>query len=256
MTSNVTWVEGKRGIYLGAAATLIQDDREVATSWASEHIVSNPAHKWLLGRFVEADRANNNRQLFSLEGLQMSRPTITHAPMNINHQSRRVVGAFVATDLIYPTGDDEAAEALNPYIESLGVFWRHYFPEEYALVEHAHNEGHLYYSMECIPREIQCVGDGGCEATYEYAGRTSPSYCDHLNTGGSDKFLIDPHFTAGAVLVAGTKPGWSNADIHQLVSKHAEVAERVYDGVAEEMPHLDPLLWESLMQQLLVAANA
>lgn len=372
------WLEGNRSFFMGAQAHLIDDDRETASTWASKHVVHNPAYSWVIGRFVESDRANNNRQLFSLKGLQMAQPSIQHAPMNMNHNNRRVVGAFVASELLYPTAgpveeakefspekrdklakegkaqsdgsypienesdlknaiqafgrsknpsatkahikkranalglssllpaewsmdmeemdspkcencgadmvmssegemecpmcgedpeDDEDTEdakkkkdsecasaltaSLNPYIESLGVVWRHYFPEEHMLIARAHQEGSLYYSMECVPSHVQCTGDGGCEQTFEYAGRISPTYCDHLNKTTSDKFLINPHFTAGAIIVPPVSPGWANADIHSLVAKQAELAERVYEGVKEELPHLDAAQWEGLMAELL-----
>ena len=294
-----TWIEGARSFFLGSQAFLIEDDREMASSWASSHILHNPAHKWVLGRFVESDRANNNRQQFTLEGLQMARPTITHAPMNLNHQQHKVVGAFVATELVYPTAapakadgsapicpvegcgttmalsnDDafcptcepekvtafEAAVdamgiALNPYIDALGVFWKHYFPREYALVEAAHAEGRLFYSMECIPSDIKCVGDGGCSKEFAYVGRQSDTYCDHLNESSSDKLLVNPHFTAGAILIPPVNPGWSHADIHTLVAGHQQMAQNIFDDVKEELPHLSPDEWESLMGELLALAR-
>ncbi len=293
-----TWLEGKRSLFLGAQAVLFDNTHETAASWATPHVITNPAYAYVLGRFVEADRANSNRQLFALGDLQMARPTITHAPMNMNHSYRRVVGAYVATDLIYPTegaagampdadmkkkcpdcegpmgpddkkkcadcmkaapakmtGEAAGDQGLNPYIEALGVFWKHYFPEEYALVEAAHAEGRLYYSMECVPGSIQCAGPDGCGEHFQYAGQQSPTYCEHLNQHTSDKLLIDPHFTAGAILVPPVQPGWANADIHSLVAKHAELAERIYDGVASELSHLDPREWEMLMTELLVIAT-
>lgn len=280
------YFEGKRSFFLGAQAIVLEQDRECASSWATQHVVHNPAHRYVLGRYVEADRANNNRQLFSLDGLKMGQPSLQYAPMNMNHQARRVVGAFVASELLYPTGPattpdmitcdkcgeiydpkidevcphchDTAAFATasdeKPYIEALGVFWRHYFRDEFDLVQRAHSEGRLFFSMETIPREIQCTGAGGCEGKFEYAGVTSTTYCSHLNERTSDKYLIEPHFTAGAILVPPVMPGWSNANIHSLVAKHAELAERIYDGVAAEMTHLEPREWELLMHDLLVLA--
>ena len=292
-----TWIEGARSFFLGAQAFLVEDDRELASSWASKHILPNPANKFVIGRFVEADRANNNRQKFTLDGLQMARPSITHAPMNMNHQAHKIVGSYVATELVYPTqvaagssspvcpvmgcgslmvlqGTDafcpvcdpqkqQAFEkavdamgiALNPYIDALGVFWRHYFREEYKLVEEAHAQGRLFFSMECVPSNIQCVGDGGCQASFEYAGRQSPTYCEHLNETSSDKLLINPHFTAGAILIPPVTPGWSHADIHTLVAGHQEMAQNIFDDVKEEFPHLPAAQWESLMGELLALAK-
>lgn len=245
------WFEGKNGFYLGAKASLVEDEREVAASWATPYVLSNPHHKYVLGRFVEADRANNNRQKFTLDGLQMGRPSIQNAPMNLNHESRHVVGTFVASELIYPTESPNEIATLNPYIESLGVVWRYYFRNEYAAIEEAHAEGRLYYSMECVPSTVQCTGDGGCEQSFKYAGVKSDKYCSHLNEHASDKLLIDPHFTAGAILIPPVKPGWSHADIHSLVESHASLAEDIYAGVSKEMSHLSPQDWESLMGMLL-----
>ncbi len=262
------WIEGDRSFFMGARASLVEEDREVAGSWASKHINHNPAYSFVLGRFVESDRANGNRQLFSLKGLQMAQPTIQHAPMNMNHSARRIVGSFVASELLYPTASEDEAEmeplreaamaansTLNPYIESLGVMWRHYFPDEYMEISKAHQEGALYFSMEAIPSHVQCVGNGGCEETFEYAGRTSPTYCEHINKTMSDKFLINPHFTAGAIIVPPVKPGWANADIHSLVAQHAELADEVFEHVKAELPHLSTSEWEGLMGELLVLAT-
>lgn len=240
-------VEGRRAIYLGAPATLVEDGRELA--WAEGHVVRNPAHKWILGRFVEADRPNSNRQLFTLPGLQMARPSIAHAPMNMNHSARRVVGAFTAAELLYPTGDSSGHA--NPFIEALGVFWRYYFPDEYRLVEAAHAEGRLFYSMECVPRRVRCTGTDGCGAEFGYAGPTSPSYCAHLNDGAADKLLVDPHFTAGAVLVPPVQPGWKDARVHSLVAAELERAEAGYGRITEMV---DPTAWEAAMCALLKLA--
>lgn len=283
---------------MGAQAFLLEDDREMASTWAAPYVHHNPAHKWVLGRFVEADKANRNRQLFTLDGLRMKNPTIAHAPMNMNHQASKIVGAYVASELLYPTGPVEdasevvncplcgeplasgqvegedplctkcgsdkkkmsafletAALDLNPYIEALAVFWRHQFPREYLAVEEAHAEGKLFYSMECMPSDVQCVGDGGCGKEFAYAGRVSDTYCSHINSMTSDKLLINPHFTAGALIIPPVNPGWTHADVHSLVAGHELMAQNLYDDVQQEFPHLSPKEWEGLMAELLVMAR-
>jgi hypothetical protein len=254
-----TWVEGQSKFVLAAGAALITDGHEeAADAWWAPHVRTSPCFKWLVGRFVEADRANSNRQMFSLEGLQMGRPHITHAPMNLNHFQRRIVGAYVATDLIYPVDGQKADEStqLNPHIEALGVVWKHFFPGEVDAMEHAHAEGQLAFSMECVPRQIRCTGDGGCEQTFEYAGRQSDTYCEHLNETASDKLLIDPVFTAGAVLLPPVKPGWKHADIHSIVSSYSdEELDAMYRDVASTHPEWDPKVWEAAMEALLMMAN-
>lgn len=255
------WVEGRNKFVLASTAQLVSmDHEEAADAWWAAHVRNSPTFKWLVGRFVEADRANSNRQLFSLEGLQMARPSITHAPMNLNHFQRRIIGSYVATEMLYPVGNEvpaamAAGESLNPHIEALGVVWQHFFPGEVDAIEHAHAEGKLSFSMECVPRQVQCTGDGGCGETYEYAGRKSDTYCDHLNEYASDKLLIDPLFTAGAVLV-GVQPGWKHADIHSLVAQYTdEQLDALYQDVAKTHSDWDPHVWEAAMHALLAMAN-
>lgn len=96
-------VEGDQGFFLGAAAKLIDVDREVATEvWYAKHLTASPTYSWIVGRFVEAGAPNKNGHLFSLEGLQANRPSIEHAPMNINHNTKRIVGTFTAAEMMYP----------------------------------------------------------------------------------------------------------------------------------------------------------
>lgn len=239
-------VEGERGFYFGSRAVILDQSYEKA--WAEKHIINNDAHSYILGKFVEADQANNNRQYFQMAGLRMAQPTIAHSPMNIDHTGK-IVGAYVASDFVYPTTD--SAAAVNPYIEALGVFWKAHFPEEWAKVQQAHDAGHLYFSMECVPAKLGCIGEGGCGQVFEYAGQTSTTYCEHINNRTSDRDLIDPHFTGGAILLPPVQPGWSDANIHSLVAKYAEAANAVHDDIAEELSGLGPREWELMMAEFL-----
>lgn len=261
------WIEAESSFHIGARAELVPDDREIAAGhWAASHIVPNPANAYVIGRYAESGRANNNRQLFALEGLQSGKPSLQHAPVNMNHSARRVVGAFVASELIYPTKpaaeeeQNEAAmavpdEKLNPFMESLAVVWKHYFPDEYRAVAMAQAEGALYYSMEAIPEKIACAGDGGCGGEFAYEGPKSTNYCAHLNEHASDKLLINPHFIGGALIVPPVRPGWSNANIKAIDVK-AGLEESVYSQVAEDFSHLGPAEWENLMREIVAFASA
>lgn len=252
--------EGSKSIHLTCRAHILDGSRELA--WAEKHVVENPAHKWILGRYAEADRANSNRQLFAMDNLKIGAPRLTHAPLNINHDFP-IVGAFVASEIVYPTGEDaaEGEEAdLNPYMESLSVFWKHYFEDEYFIVETAHKAGRLFYSMECVPEKMGCTGEGSCGNYYEYAGRQHATYCDHLNDpkSGVLKDMVNPHFTAGALIIPPVRPGWARADIKQiseLIKDHAEGAERLYAQVEAEFPESEPEMWEAVMASILQEAE-
>lgn len=250
--------EGAHGIYMACRAQILDTSKELA--WAEKHVVENGFHKWILGRYAEADRANNNRQLFAMANLQFGQPLLTHAPLNINHDFP-IVGAFVANEIMFPTGEGAGDEAdLNPFMEALSVFWKHYFEDEYLDVEKAHKNGQLFYSMECLPERIGCKGDIGCGKYFDYDGRKSLTYCACLNDpkSGIEKDLINPHFTAGALIVPPVSPGWSRADIKQIsqiVKDHSERAEHLYTGISEEAGDIDPATWEEVMLQIIAEAE-
>lgn len=250
--------EGAHAIYMTCAAQILDTSKEMA--WAEHHVVENEDHKWILGRYAEADKANSNRQFFAMDNLKFGQPLLTYSPLNINH-GPMIVGTFVASEIVYPTGEgaDETA-VLNPYMEALSVFWKHYFEDEYTVVETAHKAGRLFYSMECVPTEIGCSGESGCGKYFAYEGRSHASYCDHLNDqqSGVWKDLVRPRFTAGALIVPPVQPGWAHADIKQiseLVKEHADAAERLYGQIADEAPDADAAMWEQVMAEIMAEAE-
>lgn len=249
--------EGENRIYIGGQATLLDDigSKEVASEWAAKHIIPNPANAWVLGNFVEADRPNNNKQMFALGDLQMYQPTISYAPMNINHSPRHVVGTFVASEMLHPQGEGEHA-----IVEALSAFWKYYFPDEYGMVAKAHQDGGVFFSMEAVPREISSVGGSDDSKRYPYEGRVSPNYPKDINERAVDGILLhNPHFVGGALVIPPARPGWSRADIKQISKfMHEEwmKAEAIYEGVKNDMPHLDATAWETLMGELILLEKA
>lgn len=254
-------IEGNNSFFIGSRAVLLDESRDTASSWASEYVKPNPAVKWVLGKYIEADKANNNKQYWYFDDLKAAQPTIDHAPMNLNHQARNIVGAYVATEMMYPAAEAKAAgyqSTDNPYIEALGVVWSYYFPEETKVIQEAHDTGNLFYSMECVAETITCGGDFGCDATFEYAGRISETYCAHLNEHLSWKILNNPHFLAGALIVPPEKPGWNGAEIKELakaVEAEAEQAEAIYASLAQEFPEQGHFEWEQKMLSLMARAH-
>lgn len=243
-------VEGKHGFYIGSRAIILDHSYEKA--WAEKHVIHNDAHSYILGKFVEADQANSNGQYFQMAGLRMAQPTIAHSPMNIDHDPRKIVGAFVASDFVHPTQSEGAS---NPYIEALGVFWKAHFQEEWAKVKEAHDNDGLFFSMECVPGKIGCIGDGGCGQVFEYAGQTSPTYCEHINNRTADRDLIDPHFTGGAILLPPVRPGWSEANIHSLLAQHAASNDAAREEISEESDDLSVSEWESMYADFMASVS-
>lgn len=246
---NTITVAGAHSLYIGAAAHLVDTDREMA--WAEKYVKNNPAYKWILGRYVQADLPNENGHIFPLEELQANLHSLDNAPLNMLHRAHHVVGAYAGSDLLYPT---EASDAAPPHAEALAAFWRYYFEDEFAAVEVAHKEGALFYSMECVPRAFACVDEACGGKEYEYAGRTSASYCAHLNQPRSQKKLMTPHFLGGALIIPPTKPGWKNADITELsslIESNLVEAELTYAQLERDFGHLETSDWEHMMGQVL-----
>ncbi len=233
--------EGANRIYMGARAVLIDGpDHETASEWAASHMVKNPAYSWILGKFVEADVPNLNKQVFNVAGLQMGQPSILYAPMNINHHIHRVVGCYSGAELLYPT--EEQAAQTNPYIETVGALWRYYYKDEYYMVKAAHDEGKLFYSMECVPTAFSTVGGKDDTKEYAYEGRTSVNYPAEINERIVPVLCHNPHFVGGALVIPPETPAWTKAEVRQMSSffkENWQEAERAFETLQEEAPHLD-----------------
>ena len=256
-------VEGKNSFFMADRAVLLSPTREVA--WAADHVFNNPAYGWVLGKFVEAERENANRAFWSVDDLVFGQPSIQNAPMNLLHQPRQIVGSFVASEILYPLKDEgadpalaeilgEEAATINPHIEALGAFWKAYFPRQYQAVAAAHDEGSLFYSMECVAESLTCGGDEGCGKEFAYDGPQSATYCQHLNERSSRRHMNNPWFTGGALIIPPKTPAWADAKISELsslVKEHQEECEAAYDAAAEMAPNLGPKEWEHMMFQLM-----
>lgn len=249
--------EGNNRIYLGGEAWImgeVKPGMEVATSeWAASYMIPNPANGYLLGQFVEADRSNNNKQYFKLGDLLLAQPTISYAPLNINH-SDQAVGAFIASEMQYPMGEDD-----HPYIETLSAIWKHYFPEAYKDVQRAFAEKTLFLSMEAVPQSLSTIGGSDDTAQYAYEGRSSKNYPDEINDRSCEAIVLNnPHFVGGACIIPPARPGWNKADVKQLsrfMKEEWENAETIYEGVKETLPEADPAVWEEIMAALILMAQ-
>ena len=256
-------VEGQKSFHIASAAWLVEQDRELA--WAEKHVVKNRAYAWVLGKYVGTGKANDNGHIFSADELVDARQSLVHAPMNMLHRAHHIMGTYVANEVIWPKDAADSASVAagqqvtetEPFLEALAAFYRYYFPDEYVAVEKAHKEGTLAWSMECVPQTVTCAG-AECGKTFEYAGRQSESYCAHLNEPGAKKMMGKPHFTAGALVLPPARPAWRNASVtslDMLVRTELEAAERMYNQVASEFPHLESSEWERMMELLLTAAK-
>lgn len=260
-------VEGKKSIHIASAAWLVEEDRELA--WAEKHVVRNPAYAWVLGKYVGTNKANDNGHIFDATELAEARQSLVHAPMNMLHQPSNIMGVYVANEVIWPTDTSQSASLAagqtvtetEPFLEALAAFYRYYFPAEYQVVEKAHKEGTLAWSMECVPQTVTCANTAHpeCGKTFEYQGRQSETYCAHLNEPAAPKRMGKPHFTAGALVLPPARPAWRNANVTELdtlLRRELEAAEKTYGQAADEFPHLESSQWETIMRQLLTQMAA
>lgn len=241
--------EGEDSFFLSTPASLFDDEVECASSWASKHIYTNKALKWIVGRYVEADNPNSNGQYWELSGLRMGQPTITYSPMNIDHRKNEIVGTFVASELLYPKND---SLDVNPFIEVLGAYWKAYFPETLQAIESAFNRGALALSMECVGSSITCVGtDEACGGTFAYKGPFHESYCQHILSRASYRQINEPHFVGGALILPPNRPGWSGAHVKEVSALSTDdEKDTMIKEIAKDFPHLSPSEWEMQMWQL------
>lgn len=251
------------GIFTVARAHLIEDSDDTRLkAWAEHHVRKDPDIGWILGNFVEADNYNSNGHLFPRAELETyGIHTIASKSLNMIHHERYIVGAFAAANMLYPDEQTVATaaakgEVVNPHVEALSGMWRRLFPDEYALVQRAHKEGTLFYSMESTPQTLTCPD---CDGVYAFKGLTHDSYCGHLNASRVSKKRLDmAHFNAGALIIPPVQPGWSRADIKTLAEHVAEDPEgsaALYAQFEGAAPHLTPSAWETLMGMVILQAR-
>lgn len=241
-------IEGPDSVFLTTSARLFDDRKDVASSaWAYDKIIPNKHYKWILANYVEADNPNRNNQYWSLDNLKLAQPTISHSPLNMDHQASNIIGTIVSSEFQYPVNTAiEDNDIYNPYIEVLGAMWKFYFPDALEKVEQAYDSGALFISMECIAESISC---SECHGEWEYAGPIDSTYCNHVNNRESAIEFNNPHFLAGGLITPPNRPGWKNAYTNEIAKISDEEADRTLTAIKAESPDADLSLpeWEELM---------
>lgn len=268
----VTQVAGKLILTSPAASLTVAADlpEGMREKWEKAS-AANPYFQWIQGRFVEAEKANKNGAFWTTEDLQFGEMSVKHGPLNWLHEGRKVVGTIADNALITPAPAMQQASvatgtithsstttfpftfaaAQRPYIAAVSAVWKWLYPDEAKVIETSSDAKTLYYSMECVAKEMQCVqADAtGCGKSFDYfTAMTDPaSTCEHIVARSSVRRMVSPSFLGGAVIVPPTRPGWGEANavvMHQASALAAEVA-----------PHdADTSQWELLMASVLAYA--
>lgn len=203
-----------------------ESGRTVITAPLREVAASNAGFTYLRGRLVEADNPNGNGALWSTEDLQLGEATVAGGPLNWLHDDMKIVGCLTDGQLV--SGREAAAQGIGNHIVSTAAVWRFLFPREADVIEKAALGGELYYSMECISREVACVdspGRPGCGESFSYGDYDAGRCCSHLREKSSIRQFKDPIFLGAAVIVPPVRPGWANANV-DVVRQAAALAEK------------------------------
>jgi hypothetical protein len=241
--------------------TLAEDlPAELASNW-SEKASGNRHMMWLQGRYVEAEAPNRNGALWETADLQFGEMSVKHGPLNWLHDEQTVVGTIADNALIMPKAPSEGAAAGSeamprPYMAAVSAVWKWVHPEKSALIEAAAETKKLWYSMECIARQMSCVetsSTAGCGKSFDYVqAMTRPeTTCEHIQARSSARRMVDPCFLGGAVIIPPTQPGWARADV-EVVRQSAALAEQAYRpslAMSDEE-------WTSLMASVVSFATA
>lgn len=156
-------IANDNGFTIAGRAMLLGESDDRLQAWAEHHVRSEPDLKWLLGNFIEAERANSNGHIFPLDEIKAGLPSIQYKALDMLHHDQYCVGAFAGGGLVDSKGnelkaDDQPAEGAYPVMESLAAMWYKRFPDEFLAIRGAHAEGALYY---CVDPTTECLTDRG-----------------------------------------------------------------------------------------------
>jgi 2'-5' RNA ligase len=212
---------------------------------------------WMHGKFVGAEVPNRNGALWSAGDLSMARASVVNGPLNWLHEARHVIGTLARADYVehQSTNADDGTLAngtTQPHITADAAIWRWIWPDEAYVVQQASDQGALWYSMECISKEVACAGPNGCGNSTTYAQYMSGMACEHVTQRASVRQFVNPVFLGGAVIVPPTRPGWAEADA-RVMATASKLAEAAFEQAGA--PDVSTSEWEQLMGQLVRFAS-
>ncbi len=188
------------------------------------------------GRLVEAEHANRNGAFWSQADLEFGLPSVALGPLNWGHDPKDIVGALADANLV--TGEQAAVMGVNAHISTGARFWSYLNPAKSRMLKDYIEQKRAWFSMECISKEIACVGPNVCGRVMSYAdaqGRTGGA-CEHVKERASHRRFVDPIFQGAAVIVPPQEPGWLDAAITGVVTEaesQAEAAQLQIDGLSD-----------------------
>lgn len=225
-------------LYVTARAYIVEEPQQLPREMASDFTMekSNDSFVWIAGRYVQAENVNRNGHFWSFEDIKRGEASIRYTPVNAQHEWDRPIGTVVQTKIVQR--ETAAANVTTPEVQALSVVWGANFPELVTEIKKAHEEGTLFYSMECVAEAKQCMQ---CENTFEWAA-AGAELCRHLASDyKAPRRFINPTFLGAALIFPPERPGWPDANITEIASLLTrEYANRDSDAA----------LWERLMDYI------
>jgi hypothetical protein len=233
---------GPRLIFAAPASTSFKTSAlpsEVASAFQTASN-ANPHNLWLAGRYVEANHPNRNAAYWSTADLELGQASVAHGPINWLHKEKHVIGAIAASAMVvsHPQAAADGTDVPEPadpldvsapddgignHIVILGALWPYIYPQETRIIAQASDAQRLWFSMECVSKEVACLT---CDRELSYADYMDQSKrCEHMKEGMPRRF-VDPVFGGAGIIVPPVRPGWANADAHVLMPQAAALVER------------------------------
>lgn len=206
-----------------------ESGRTVITAPVREIASGNGAYTYLHGRLVGADTPNGNGALWSTGDLELGEGTVAGGPLNWLHDESKIIGCLLDGNLV-KASREEAATGVGNHIASSAAVWRFLYPGETATIQRAAAGGELYYSMECISRQVACIdtpGRPGCGEAFDYSDYDAGNVCTHLRERSSIRRFVDPLFLGAAVIVPPVRPGWGHANVELAREAAAQIDGQV-----------------------------
>lgn len=221
----IVFERGDKLFIVGNVGVITPTDEEIANYSFAEQVkkaAPNPNLQWFRGQYVEADKANLNRVMWTAQELALKALTPMFMPVTVMHDPRTAVGVIADAALLTPEKDSVPRSKIDTTL----ALWAHRFPE--AVEEALENvkAGTLMQSMECLAPQYECsvCGMGYVKMP---GGFERENWCEHLRdmeAANASRILGNVVFT-GTGLIYGTR-GAQGADPQaHLEAFQDEVAE-------------------------------
>jgi len=236
-------------IYATSVAYIVERPDQLPRELAS-HLPekNNRSFLWVAGRYVQAGQTNKNGHYWTLDDIAAGEASIRHTPLNVLHRWQEPVGTFVETKIVNRLASASDDEVVLPEIQALSVVWAANFPKVAEAVRQAHANKQLWYSMECVAEQKQCLT---CNEVFPFRA-SAHEVCGHLAASSSaPRRFINPTFLGGALIFPPDRPAWPDADITEIAKNLTEQ----YANRKTPQPTMSVDTWTRLMQEAMNGAR-